>query len=197
MSHLLGRLHCVPSILSKLVLFGSSAAPLLLVFGLLDTFGPGWPSATCIALCAFFLLANGFLFYRLAKNRLGSATKSQQYTVNFSQERGSDVMGYVATYLIPFAGFDASSWRGAIALLVFVSIIGILYIRTGLYAINPVLSVCGFKLYRSLLEINPVQERSVVVLSRVQLPQKEGSLLAHQLGPDLLIAFKRDNADTS
>jgi hypothetical protein len=173
-------------------MFASSMAPLFVVFGLLDTFGGGARSIACYAVAALAVVSHAALFVLLARDRLGSATIERRYAISNLEERGADVMAYVATYLIPFAGFNASEPREAAALAIFLGAVGVLYVRSSLYAINPGLALIGFHLYRGDLEVSGGSTRPTSVLTRSSLPSGPVTVQAHQLGSDMLVAFSKD-----
>jgi hypothetical protein len=173
-------------------MFASSMAPLFVVFGLLETFGEGARSIACYAVAAIAVVSHAVFFVLLARGRLGSATTERRCAISHQEERGSDVMAYVATYLIPFAGFDASEPRGAAALAIFIGVIGVLYVRSGLYAINPGLALVGFHLYRGDLEMSGGSTRPTSLLTRATLPSGSVTVRAHQLGSDLLVSFSKE-----
>lgn len=173
-------------------MFLSSMAPLLIVFALLDTFGSTTASVLAIALAVASAAGHFLLLVLLRRNQLGTATHEHDHEVLNTEERGSDVMAYVATYLIPFVGFRADDLRSAAALAIFLLVIGVLYVRSGLFAINPGLAIVGFHLYRVELKLADTSTRSTNLLIRASLPPGSVTLRAHQLGADLLIAFGKD-----
>jgi hypothetical protein len=173
-------------------MFLSSMAPLLIVFALLDTFGSSTASVLCIALALMSVVGHFLLLAMLSRDQLGTATHEHAHEIANAEERGSDVMAYVATYLIPFVGFKADDLRSAAALAIFLLVIGALYVRSGLFAINPGLAIVGFHLYRAELKLADGSSRSTNLLIRASIPPGSVTLRAHQLGPDLLIAFGKD-----
>lgn len=44
------------------------------------------------------------------------------------QAHGSEIMGYIASYIVPFVTFSLGSWRQIIALVIFILILGIVYV---------------------------------------------------------------------
>lgn len=173
-------------------MFLSSMAPLLIVFALLDTFGSTTTSMLSIGLALVSVVGHLLLLAMLSRNQLGTATHEHAHQISNAEERGGDVMAYVATYLIPFAGFKAHDLRSAAALAIFLLVIGALYVRSGLFAINPGLAIVGFHLYRAELKLADGSNRSTNLLTRASIPPGWVTLQAHQLGPDLLIAFGKD-----
>lgn len=137
---------------ARFVLFVSSYAPLLILFGVLHSFGAGWPRTACFAtgIASIVLLALGWaaLHKTLAFNI---------ETFDGARTRDADVMSYVATYVVPFAaaanGSDtATRW----ALAVFAVVIAALYIRSAVFYVHPLLLLCGIHVYEATREGVPV-----------------------------------------
>lgn len=173
-------------------MFLSSLAPLLVVFALLDTFRSGAASLLCVLVAVVSVVGHFALLLALRNGLLGSATREHSYDVSSAEERGGDVMAYVATYLIPFVGFRADDTRSTAALAIFVLVIGVLYVRSGLFAVNPMLALVGFHLYRAELHVAGKGARPTSLLLRANVPPGPMTVQAHQLGPDLLVAFGKD-----
>lgn len=174
-------------------MFVSSMAPLLLVFALLDTFGNDVVSWACVAVAVVAVASHAALLMALHRGRLGSATHERRYQLSDADERGGDVMAYVATYLIPFAGFSVGDLRSFAALGLFLAVLGVLYVRSGLFAINPVLAMAGYHLYRAELNLASGQSRTTNLLIRADVPSGPVTVQAHQLGSDLLVSFRKEH----
>ncbi len=157
--------------LAQLALFLSSYAPLFAVFALLDSFGKGWPTAICISLAALGLvLLAGVL---VAAKRMAP----QSLHVEDVQVRDGDALAYIATYLVPFAAMATATTRERVALLVFVALIALLYVRSELFYTNPFLAILGYKLY----QISTPKGTSAVLLSRRRFLGAETQLSARRL----------------
>jgi hypothetical protein len=143
--------------LAQLGLFVSSYAPLFTVFGLLDSFGKGWPTILCFALAGAGVIIPVVVFavarWRLPQEPLHVAT---------TQIRDGDALAYVATYLVPFAAVSLSTARDRGALGLFVLLLAILYVRNELFYINPLLGLVGYRLFQVVTPANA----SVVLLTR-------------------------------
>ena len=62
--------------------------------------------------------------------------------------RGSEIMGYIASYIVPFVTFSLGSERQVIALIIFISILGIVYVFSDdMVRINPMFNLFGYRLY--------------------------------------------------
>jgi hypothetical protein len=64
------------------------------------------------------------------------------------ENRDPDVAAYAATYLLPFLTVFSGSWQDVASLVGFIGILGVIYVRSRLIYINPVLTVLGFRLWR-------------------------------------------------
>jgi hypothetical protein len=63
------------------------------------------------------------------------------------EDRGAEVAGYVASYLLPFLTVSEPSSRDLVAYGLFLVVVAVLYLRSGLVRINPTLYLAGWRLY--------------------------------------------------
>lgn len=74
-------------------------------------------------------------------------------TVIEQHGRGGEVMGYIASYIVPFATISLNGWQQIVALVIFLAILGIVYINSDdMLRINPMLNVFGYRLYEVSLK---------------------------------------------
>lgn len=67
--------------------------------------------------------------------------------------RGSEVMGYIASYIVPFVTFPLGGWQQIVTLLIFLFMLGIVYVNSDdMIRINPMLNMLGYRLYEVSLE---------------------------------------------
>jgi hypothetical protein len=157
---------------ARLILFVSSYAPLFGVFALLDSFGKGAPTIACIALALAGVLVAPLILVQardLAPQPLEAAS---------CQVRDGDAIAYVATYLVPFAAVTATTGRERAALGLFVAMIAIIYIRSELFYINPLLAMAGYRLFQV---VTPA-EASVVLVTRRPFLSSGTKVSARRLG---------------
>lgn len=84
------------------------------------------------------------LFHNLKSNLPnGSVVK-----VSKINNRNSEAIGYIATYIVPFFASDFSSWLECIVFVVIMILIYTIYTNSNMILINPLLNICY-----SLLEI--------------------------------------------
>jgi hypothetical protein len=153
------------------VLFLSSFAPLFVVFGLLDSFGPGLASYICYGLAAGSVLA---LYFSFRSWRKLSVT---QTTVARARPRDADVIAYVATYIVPFATLGVETWQQRGALIGFFVLVGVLYVRANLFYINPILAIFNFRLF----EVETESGKVLLVIARAPYLRVGAVLKVHTL----------------
>ena len=74
-------------------------------------------------------------------------------TIKERHGRGGEVMGYIASYIVPFATISLDGWQQITALLIFLFMLGIVYINSDdMLRINPMLNILGYRLYEVSLE---------------------------------------------
>jgi len=144
------------TVFAQFALFLSSYSPLFAVFGLLDSFGSGWPTRICIALAIVGLLVPVVVFF--IARRLGP----QVLHVESSQIRDGDALAYIATYLVPFAAISATTARERGALGLFVFLMAVICVRSELFYINPLLALVGYRLF----QVTTPTGSSVILLTR-------------------------------
>lgn len=137
----------MPTALIRTMLFLSSYFPLTLIFFFLFVEQqPIW--AIVVLVIGLSGLIFMMLYFFLFAPRLGSI----QAIITGLQRRDGDVMGYIASYLLPFVAIPFSGWQQGIALLVFVIVLGIVYVNSNMIHINPMLNLFGFHIYEITLE---------------------------------------------
>jgi hypothetical protein len=159
------------TVLAQFALFLSSYSPLFAVFALLDSFGIGWPVRVCVGVAIVGLLLPIMVF--LVARRLAP----QSLHVESAQVRDGDALAYIATYLVPFAAITATTARERGALGLFVFLVAVLYVRSELFYINPLLALVGYRLF----QVTTPAGASVVVLTRRRFLRSDIELRARRL----------------
>jgi len=69
----------------------------------------------------------------------------QEYTITSVVDRGADVGGYLVAYLLPFLVVPEPTGGELVAYIAFLAIAGVIYVRSELIYINPLLYVLGYR----------------------------------------------------
>lgn len=123
-------------------LFLSSYLPL---FALVGARSIGKSTSIALA-CAGLVVAGAvgtILFFRTARHKpLG------RYEILDVQKRDGDVAAYAATYLLPFVTVFSDDLRDVLTLAAFIAFLGIIYVRSRLIYVNPLLALFGYHLWQ-------------------------------------------------
>lgn len=166
------------TVMTRTVLFVSSYAPLLFLFALLESFGNGWASRLCAVIGAISIVALGLIWWIL-----GTQLQPEQDQFEGSRSRDSDVMAYVVSYVVPFAAItDKGHDSTRLALVVFAGLIAVLYIRSAVYYVHPLLLLAGIHVYEASRHDVPV-----VVLTRQRYLRQTCTLRVINIGPNVYV----------
>lgn len=133
----------------RIMLFFCSYFPLTLIISILAIgLWPWWAIALVFGVLGLGSLTLTWVYcsWMLRKQYV-----EQKRVVNFSR-RDSEVMSYIASYLIPFVSFQLGSWQQILALGIFLTVLLIIYVHSNMIYINPMLNVAGYRLYEIEVE---------------------------------------------
>ncbi len=94
-----------------------------------------------LIICALF----SYLFFKKNSNygKKGSKQFSEITTSDF------DHLTFLSTYIIPLITFNLNEPRSFVVVIVLLLMIGIIYIKSNLYYLNPTLLLFGYKVYKA------------------------------------------------
>jgi len=155
------------STLTRWRFFLSSFAPLFLILAL--RFDDVGLRVACSALCALGVLSLQLQLWHL---RRSNTTPMRMDVV---RDLGAEVAGYAATYLLPFVAAPEPTAVDILTYGLFLFVIGIIYIRSNMVQINPLLYLLGYRVWsvRSdgwdgfLISKTKPKEQDVLLVSRL------------------------------
>lgn len=102
------------------------------------------PCLTVIFLIIFLL---GIFYYFILTR--GWLTGTQQFHVKILKisSKQSDPLAFLASYFVPLVSFQLQETSHELVLVLLFLVIGIMYVKGGLFHLNPTLILCGFKMY--------------------------------------------------
>jgi hypothetical protein len=161
----------MPNVPTRIMLFLCSYLPLSLIFFLLFL-------DNSVPLASLSLLAgiSGLIWTLLYLKEANKLVPSREEVAEVSK-RDSEVVGYIAGYLVPFVTIPFESLAQALALGVFVLVICFIYVNSNMIYLNPTLGLLGYRLYEVTLEgggTHFLVTRSRVVRSQVLYVVKNG-----------------------
>ncbi|MBA2677857.1 MAG: hypothetical protein H0U76_05615 [Ktedonobacteraceae bacterium] len=141
------------TVLTRILLFLSSYFPLFVIFGLLWYEKHFWLAVSVWVASVLTLLA--LAGYLLSVRRTNQRKLGKVMSV---ERKDGEVMGYVASYLIPFVTFSIDNEHGQVsvpqvsALVIFLLVLLVIYVNSNMIYINPVLTIFGYHLYSVEIE---------------------------------------------
>jgi hypothetical protein len=175
-------------------LFLSSYMPMFILIGLRSI-----DRANLIAAASGVLILLGAL--GMLAFILTARTKAAgDYELLDVESRDQDVAAYAATYLLPFLTVFSEDWRDVLSLAAFIGFLGIVYVRSRLIYVNPVLALLGFRLWRVIPVTAGVEgDTSNVPWPRFLLADTEhvrkGQVISARRVTDDLLFFEEDARD--
>lgn len=136
----------MPTIFIRWMLFFSSYFPLTVI--LLILFVTQNPKLAWIS----FSIGTFGLLFTLIYFGISLKAAPIQVKVVERQEKEGDVMGYIASYIVPLVTFPLNGWQQILTLLVFILVLGVIYTNSSMIRINPMLSFLGYRLYEITVE---------------------------------------------
>lgn len=124
------------------LLFLSSYTPMFVLIGVRSWDDSPEVTRGCAVLSGLGIIGLAlFLFF---------AQKHAELPVRVTQveRRDADVAAYAATYLLPFMTVFTGEAADVLSLLGFIAVLGVVYVRSRLIYVNPLLTLIGYDLYR-------------------------------------------------
>jgi hypothetical protein len=174
------------------LLFLSSYAPVFLLLALRSYDRSCTVFWLAVALLIVSLAALG-VFFLSARSK--AAYEVRVVKVEF---RTADIAAYVVTYLLPFLGVFGDGWRDVLALALFIALIGVIYVNSGMLYVNPILALLGYHLL--LVQATTLEQdqeagdlQPQYLLTKDRWLQPGQRLTVRDVMPDTLFAFRSDN----
>jgi len=146
----------MPNVLTRVILFLSSYAPLFLIIAM-----RGWSDsrylAASLAVVAALSVVVLFVFLRTARKLSADKVK-----VDSVVSRDGDAMSYIVTYLLPFLAVKLNDVTDAASLGIVLLVIAILYVNSNMIYTNPVLNIAGYHIF----EIQDVDGKTTALICK-------------------------------
>lgn len=161
----------------------SAFAPLVAVLALVRLGQLGWVGWVILAGC---VLAVVFLWLVLR-----SVSKLQERAVTSTSVRRADerVVAFTSSYVVPVvvAVFGAPGIPSLVATLGVLALMVVIYVRAGLYHLNPTLALVGYRLYEVTVDNGAV----VMLLTRARHVSQRGEVRGQYLSEDIVVQRTR------
>ncbi len=133
--------EAMPNLLTRLMLFLSSYAPLFLIIAMRAWHENQRISLACIAVSVLSLFVL-FIFLQTAQ-----AIGPSKITIASIKSRDGDVMSYIVTYLLPFLAVKLGDPNDVMSLGILLFVVGLLYVNSNMIYTNPALNIVGYHIF--------------------------------------------------
>lgn len=171
--------------MTRIVGFGlltSAFAPLVALLAVLKLSDLGWIGWLILIGCLGSVLLLALVLRSLAG--------IQARTVESTSVRRADerVLAFASSYVVPVvvALFGGSRAPAIIATSALVALLAFIYVRAGMYHLNPTLAVLGFRLY----EVTAVNGAVTMLLTKSTHIAQHGAVECRYLGEDVAIQLR-------
>lgn len=128
-----------------------------------------------IPLFALIFMILGAFFYFDFNNNVSKGAPLLPRKILSIKNISSETLAFLATYVMPLACLDMDKSRALPLLILLVSLIGWIYIKTNLFYTNPTLAIIGFKIY----QIDTKTEKDMIVITKHLLKANDSILPRH------------------
>jgi hypothetical protein len=160
--------------LARLGMFLSSYAPLFAILAVRFT-----RPELVIGCASLSLIGIAAAVWIIATERAKGAAA---FTVANVEDKGAEVAGYIATYLLPFVTVAEPSNADVVGYLIFLAVAAVVYVQSDMLQINPIFYVLG----RRVVRITTTTEWQAYLITR-RRPLKNETIQATTLATGVLV----------
>ncbi|WP_297807863.1 anti-phage protein KwaA [uncultured Methylophaga sp.] len=129
-------------------------------------------STNIVPLTAFFMLLLGMFFFFRFDYKISGSSKIPAKIIRI-EDLNYEHLTFLTTYIIPLICFNLTSTRYLLALGLLLIIIGIIYVKTDKFYVNPTLAVLGFRLYKVSVLSRTGKKENIVVITKDHLGEHD------------------------
>lgn len=104
-------------------------------------------------ICVGLLLVSLACYFRF--RYLIAGAQEGPLIIESIEDKNSEHLVFLATYVVPLVGFGLDSFRQMINLGITLCLLGALYVRTNLFYANPTLALLGFRIFNVTFKDGP------------------------------------------
>ena len=161
-----------PKLLTAILLFVSAYAPLFIILAVKDfefasihEFKHPIPIYILLGLC---MISVCLLFFSVSSIKRGN----MPVKVLSIKSRSLDLINYTIPYIVSFFGFDLSKTEDVVSLVIFLSLMLLLTIKSKSVFMNPLLLLAGYNLYDMEYEFDG-KSHTTIVISKLDMRNGE------------------------
>lgn len=111
--------------------------------------------------------------YITIKNLIKDSENGKNVTIKTCKNRSSDFIAYFSSYLFPLFFQNFQDWIDILAVSLFILFIFLVYIKSTIMIINPILSIFNYRIYEICFITEDKREKTGSVLTKAVLKENE------------------------
>ena len=146
-------------LLTQGILFISSYSLLFIIIAVryYDTHPLQSSIVIIVVIFSYVVLTQSFRIFKGRSNR--------HFSVESVSDETSETLTYLIPYIIAFLGLQLTKWQDIFSFLILLGIVFVVYIRSNLILMNPILNAIGYKFYK--VKIGPGPD--IIVITKKDL----------------------------
>jgi hypothetical protein len=151
------------------------------IFGILN----GWDSWTSAVFYSIAAVSVGglYLYWKTLRDVTPYSVKLKSVS-----SRDSDIMAYIVSYLVPFLTVSFTEVASAVSFVLFIVVIGIIYVSSNMVYINPILNLRGYHLF----EVEDDDEKVIALISKHRYVSPGSTIQVVPLGDFAILERKAE-----
>jgi len=123
-------------------------------------------------ICVILLIIGSLSYFDFKHKTKG--TPELSFEITEIENINYESLTFLTTYIIPLVCFNFDNLRQEIVLLILLVVIGMIYIRTGLFYSNPTLAILQFRVYKiNGIFRGKITKSGVILIAREDLHKKD------------------------
>ena len=128
----------------------------------------GWDCSLIVSLiCIVCLVVCWIVWKRFDKSIVGNCGDIQ-VKVSAIKNKNYEYLTFLTTYIIPMVCFNTSDVRDCIVMAILLIVLGVLFVKTNVYYLNPTLALLKFNIYEATLD-----EQDYILISKDKISEKD------------------------
>lgn len=115
------------------------------------------------------LVAGVYFYFRFQNEVRGGSLDVMK--IEKSNRESYEHLVFLSTYILPFIGFTFEEPRTTVAYFLLLAVIGLIFVKTDKYYVNPTLALLGYKLFKADVSCRGSRYNSIVIVSTSELSE--------------------------
>lgn len=128
----------------------------------------GWDCSLVMSLiCLVCLIICWIVWKRFDKSIVGNCGDIQ-VNVSAIKNKNYEYLTFLTTYIIPMVCFNTNDVRDCIVMAILLIVLGVLFVKTNVYYLNPTLALLKFNIYEATLD-----GQDYILISKDNISEKD------------------------